>query len=51
LREAGSEVPIGRVATPDEFAPIVAFLCGEPARYITGQTISVDGGLVRGLFG
>jgi 3-oxoacyl-[acyl-carrier protein] reductase len=51
LRDAGSEVPIGRVATPDEFAPIVAFLCGEPARYVTGQTISVDGGLVRGLFG
>jgi 3-oxoacyl-[acyl-carrier protein] reductase len=51
VRDAGSEVPIGRVAAPDEFAPIVAFLCGEPARYITGQTISVDGGLVRGLYG
>lgn len=51
LREAGAEVPIGRVAAPDEFAPMAAFLCGEPARYVTGQTISVDGGLVRGLFG
>ncbi|MBV9718915.1 MAG: SDR family oxidoreductase [Candidatus Eremiobacteraeota bacterium] len=51
LLDAGRDVPIGRVATPDEFAPAVAFLCGEPARYITGQTISVDGGLVRGLFG
>jgi 3-oxoacyl-[acyl-carrier protein] reductase len=51
LREAGEEVPIGRVATPQEFAPMVAFLCSEPARYVTGQTISVDGGLVRGLFG
>ena len=51
LRDAGREVPIGRIATPQEFAPMAAFLCSEPARYVTGQTISVDGGLVRGLFG
>lgn len=51
LQRAGSEVPVGRVAQPDEFAPLAAFLCGEPARYITGQTIAVDGGLVSGLFG
>lgn len=51
LARAGAEVPIGRVAQPEEFAPLVAFLCGEPARYITGQTIAVDGGLVAGLFG
>jgi 3-oxoacyl-[acyl-carrier protein] reductase len=51
LRQAASEVPIGRIAKPDEFAPMVAFLCSEPARYVTGQTISVDGGLTRGLFG
>jgi 3-oxoacyl-[acyl-carrier protein] reductase len=51
LAKAGDEIPIGRIASPDEFAPIVTFLCSEPARYVTGQTISVDGGLVRGLFG
>ncbi|MBV9028672.1 MAG: SDR family oxidoreductase [Candidatus Eremiobacteraeota bacterium] len=51
LREAAAEVPIGRIASPSEYAPLVAFLCGEPARYINGQTISIDGGLVRGLFG
>jgi len=51
LRDAASEVPIGRIASPDEFAPMVVFLCSEAARYVTGQTISVDGGLVRGLFG
>ena len=46
IAAAGREVPIGRVAQPDEFAPLVAFLCGEPARYITGQAIDVCGGLV-----
>lgn len=51
LKQAGSEVPIGRIATPQEFAPLAVFLCGEPASYVTGQTISVDGGLTRGLFG
>lgn len=51
LEKAGHEVPAGRVADPAELAALVAFLCGEPAGYITGQTISVDGGLVQGLFG
>ena len=48
---AERDIPIKRVASPAEFAPLVAFLCGDPARYITGQTISIDGGLVKGLFG
>jgi 3-oxoacyl-[acyl-carrier protein] reductase len=46
-----AKIPFGRPAEPEEFAPLVAFLCGEPARYVTGQTISIDGGLVAGLFG
>jgi len=45
------EVPMKRVASPAEFAPLVAFLCGDPAGYITGQTIAIDGGLTRGIFG
>lgn len=51
LDEAARGVPAARVATAQEFAPLAAFLCGEPAAYVTGQTISVDGGLVAGLFG
>lgn len=43
--KAESEIPLGRFGQPEEFAPLVAFLCGEGARYITGTTISVDGGL------
>jgi 3-oxoacyl-[acyl-carrier protein] reductase len=48
---ARNEVPARRISTPAEFAPMVAFLCGAPASYVTGQTIAVDGGLVRGTFG
>lgn len=50
-RAAASEIPMKRIATPEEFAPLVAFLCSEQARYVTAQTISIDGGLTRGLFG
>jgi 3-oxoacyl-[acyl-carrier protein] reductase len=51
IQAAQTEVPAGRVATPAEFAPMVAFLCGAPASYVTGQTIAIDGGLIRGTFG
>lgn len=47
---AKEDVPLQRVAHPDEFAPMVAFLCSEPARYITGQTIAIDGGMIKSLF-
>jgi 3-oxoacyl-[acyl-carrier protein] reductase len=46
---AKADVPMGRVATPAEFAPMVTFLCGVPASYVTGQTIAIDGGLVKSL--
>ena len=38
-------VPAGRAGTPDEVAALVAFLCSEPAGYINGQVIGINGGM------
>ena len=44
------EVPLGRVGQPEEFAALVVFLASEIASYITGSTIAVDGGAIRGVY-
>jgi 2-hydroxycyclohexanecarboxyl-CoA dehydrogenase len=38
-------VPLGRLGTPEDIAPLVAFLASDAAGFITGQVISVSGGL------
>jgi NAD(P)-dependent dehydrogenase (short-subunit alcohol dehydrogenase family) len=37
-------IPLGRVAEPDEIAPMIVFLCSPAANYITGASFAVDGG-------
>jgi 3-oxoacyl-[acyl-carrier protein] reductase len=44
-----ARVPLGRVGMPEEVAATVTFLASDSARYITGATVPVDGGLARGL--
>ena len=39
-------VPLKRAGTPHEVAALVAFLCSDAAGYITGQTVSINGGMV-----
>jgi 3-oxoacyl-[acyl-carrier protein] reductase len=43
-------IPMGRLGTIEEYGAICAFLCSRQAAYITGQTIAVDGGLLRGVY-
>lgn len=43
-------VPIRRIGEPDELAAAVAFLASEPARYITGAVLQVDGGSTRSIY-
>jgi 3-oxoacyl-[acyl-carrier protein] reductase len=38
--------PLGRLCTPEDVADVVAFLCSDEARFITGQSINVSGGFV-----
>lgn len=47
-RKKVANIPIGRVATINEIANTVKFLCSEEASYITGQTINVNGGMYFG---
>ncbi|HKO12752.1 MAG TPA: SDR family oxidoreductase [Acidobacteriaceae bacterium] len=47
--ELEREIPIGRMATPEEVAATVVWLASVPAASITGQTVLVDGGSYKGL--
>jgi 3-oxoacyl-[acyl-carrier protein] reductase len=43
------EVPAGRLGDPAEIGALAAFLCSEQAAYVTGQSVAVDGGWIKGL--
>jgi 3-oxoacyl-[acyl-carrier protein] reductase len=50
LASLSGQIPLGRPATPEEFAALVVFLASERASYITGSTIAVDGGALRATY-
>lgn len=46
---AGKLVPTGTIGRPEDFGSVVAFLCSDAARFITGSSLPVDGGAIQGL--
>jgi len=50
VRERSQEFPLGRIALPEEVADVVCFLASERASYLTGITVTVDGGITRGVY-
>lgn len=47
--EAAGRIPLGRLADPSEFGKVAAFILSPAAGYVTGITLPVDGGALRGL--
>jgi len=50
LASMANEVPMKRLARPDEVASLIVYLASEQAGYITGTTIGVDGGIIRSTY-
>ena len=48
--KAGEFIPMGRIGEPEEIADVVLFLASHAARYMTGQVVVVDGGLLVGRY-
>lgn len=43
-------IPVGRLGTAEDFGAVVAFLCSDHAKFITGSSLAVDGGAYSGLW-
>jgi len=49
IADVAKSVPAGRMGRPEELADVVVFLGSERASYVSGTTVTVDGGLVKGI--
>ncbi len=50
MKQMRAQIPLGRIGNPSELAAAVTFLASEPASYITGAVLQVDGGFTRSIF-
>lgn len=50
-KEMKANIPVGRMGKAEEFASLAAWLLSSHSGYLTGQTISHDGGVIKGIFG
>jgi 3-oxoacyl-[acyl-carrier protein] reductase len=48
--KAGEFIPMGRIGEPEDIADVILFLASNAARYMTGQVVVVDGGLLVGRY-
>ena len=48
--KAGAFIPLGRIGEPEEIADVIHFLASNASRYMTGQVVVVDGGLLVGRY-
>ena len=50
LEEAAEFIPMGRIGEPEDIADVILFLTSDAARYLTGEVVVVDGGLLVGRY-
>ncbi len=50
LEKAAEFIPMGRIGEPEDIADVILFLASDAARYLTGQVVVVDGGLLVGRY-
>ena len=50
IKRVEKNIPLGRLGEPEELAALVAFLASRQAAYITGASIPVDGGIMKGIW-
>ena len=50
LEKAAEYIPLGRIGEPEDMADVILFMCSDASRYLSGQTLIVDGGLAVGRY-